>query len=141
MATQPVQIRPFRESDAGAVIALWKSVFGYTTAHNDPERALRAKLALDPELLLVAADEGRVVGTIMGGYDGHRGWIYSLAVDPDRRRQGIGTALVRAVEQALTARGCMKINLQVLPTNAQTVAFYEFVGYRVEERISMGKVL
>ena len=77
----------------------------------------------------------------MGGYDGHRGWIYSLAVAPRFRRRGIGTALVRHVEKALLGRGCPKINLQVLPSNSDVVAFYRKLGYKVEERISIGRVL
>jgi hypothetical protein len=77
----------------------------------------------------------------MGGYDGHRGWIYSLAVDPAHRQQKVGTALIRHVERALAEAGSPKINLQVHSANAGAVAFYEKLGYRVEERISMGKVL
>jgi ribosomal protein S18 acetylase RimI-like enzyme len=77
----------------------------------------------------------------MGGYDGHRGWVYSLAVRPDLRRRGVGTALMRHVERALADLGCPKVNLQVLASNAATVAFYRGLGYDVEERLSMGKVL
>jgi ribosomal protein S18 acetylase RimI-like enzyme len=85
--------------------------------------------------------DGKTVGTVMGGYDGHRGWIYSLAVDPDHRHQKIGTALVRHVVRTLANLGCPKINLQVLSSNVATVDFYTKLGYRVEERISLGKVL
>jgi ribosomal protein S18 acetylase RimI-like enzyme len=81
------------------------------------------------------------VGTVMGGYDGHRGWIYTLAVDPAYRRRGIATALVRQVEGLLAERGCLKVNLQVLASNPQTVGFYQKLGYSVEERVSMGKLL
>ena len=80
-------------------------------------------------------------GTVMGGYDGHRGWVYSLAVVPEVRRRGVGTALMRHVERELAVRGCPKVNLQVLASNAATVAFYEKLGYSVEERVSMGKLL
>ena len=88
-----------------------------------------------------AVADGNVVGTVMGGYDGHRGWIYSLAVDAAHRRQKLGTALIRHVEKALAEQGSPKINLQVLSSNAGAIEFYEKLGYHIEERISMGKVL
>jgi ribosomal protein S18 acetylase RimI-like enzyme len=75
----------------------------------------------------------------MGGYDGHRGWVYSLAVDPANRRKGIGTALMRELERRLKNLGCPKLNLQILNHNMGVVAFYESLGYKVEERVSMGK--
>ena len=127
--------------DENSVIALWKNVFGYATAHNDPAKVIRQKLAFQRELFFVALLDGELVGTVMGGYDGHRGWIYSLAVAPQVRRRGIGTALMKRVEQALAQQGCPKINLQVLASNAATVAFYQELGFAVEERISMGKVV
>ncbi len=136
-----MEIRLFEETDAGGVIALWTSVFAYSAPHNDPARVIRDKLAVQRELFIVALLDGVVVGTVMGGYDGHRGWIYSLAVDPRVRRRGVGTALTRPIEQALTQRGCPKINLQVLASNAGTVAFYQKLDYAVEERVSMGKLL
>ena len=77
----------------------------------------------------------------MGGYDGHRGWIYSLAVAPDCRRRGIGSMLMKHAESALKQLGCPKINLQVLAGNAQVVDFYKRLGYAVEERINLGKIL
>jgi ribosomal protein S18 acetylase RimI-like enzyme len=136
-----VDIRPFHESDEADVIALWEAVFGYPAAHNDPATVIRQKLAVQRDLFFVARLDGRLVGTVMGGYDGHRGWIYSLAVGPEVRRRGIGTALMRHVERELAGRGCPKVNLQVLASNAATVAFYEKLGYFVEERVSMGKLL
>jgi ribosomal protein S18 acetylase RimI-like enzyme len=116
-------------------------VFNYPTAHNQPDTSIRRKLAYQRELFFVAVQDGQVVGTVMGGYDGHRGWIYSLAVHPDCRCHGIGTALVCHVEQALRDRDCPKINLQLVASNAETVAFYQKLGYRVEDRISMGKIV
>jgi hypothetical protein len=135
------EIRPFRQKDEAAVIALWKSVFGYSAPHNDPATVIRQKLAVDPELFVVAVKSNEIAGTIIGGYDGHRGWIYSLAVDPRHRREGIGSSLVRHVERSLAARGCLKVNLQIFVSNAEVVRFYEGLGFRVEERISMGKLL
>jgi ribosomal protein S18 acetylase RimI-like enzyme len=136
-----VDIRPYHESDEGSVVALWTNVFGYSAPHNDPLRVIGQKRAFQRELFFVALLEGSLVGTVMGGYDGHRGWIYSLAVSPETQRRGIGTALMRRVEQELAKRGCPKINLQVLSSNAGTVAFYQKLGYSVEERVSMGKLL
>jgi ribosomal protein S18 acetylase RimI-like enzyme len=77
----------------------------------------------------------------MAGYDGHRGWLYAIAVHPECRRTGLGSLLVRHAERALASIGCMKINLQLLATNEATAAFYRSLGYAVEPRISMGKVL
>ena len=77
----------------------------------------------------------------MGGYDGHRGWIYSVAVRPEHRGQGIGRELIRTLETMLAERGCPKVNLQVRASNKQVVAFYKKLGYAVEERINMGKRL
>jgi ribosomal protein S18 acetylase RimI-like enzyme len=134
-------IRPFDQSDQPNVVALWKTVFGYAAPHNDPATVIGQKMKIDPGLFLVATWQSTIVGTVMGGYDGHRGWIYTLAVDPAYRRRGIATALVRQVEGLLAERGCLKVNLQVLASNPQTVGFYQKLGYSVEERVSMGKLL
>lgn len=136
-----MQIRRYQESDERAVIELWRAVSLSTAPHNDPAKALRKKLAIDRDLLLVAEVEGNVVGTVMGGYDGHRGWVYAVAVRSDHRRQGVGTALMRGIEAALAERGCLKVNLQVMTLNVGAVAFYESLGFGVEERVSMGKRL
>ena len=77
----------------------------------------------------------------MGGYDGHRGWVYSLAVDENERHRGIGTALMSKVEQKLRGLGCLKVNLQVIPDNQAVVEFYQELGFSVEDRLSMGKRL
>ena len=136
-----MHIRQYEETDEQAVIALWNKVLPDSAPHNDPATSIRKKLALQPDLFFVATIDGAVVGTVMGGYDGHRGWIYSVAVLPRHQRQGIGTALIRHLESALTALGCLKVNLQVRSTNAAVIAFYERLGYAIEERVSMGKRL
>jgi ribosomal protein S18 acetylase RimI-like enzyme len=136
-----MEIRPFEQTDAQGVIALWTKVFAYTAPHNDPGTVIRHKLAVQRDLFFVALQGGVLVGAVMGGYDGHRGWVYSLAVGPEARRRGVGTALMRRVERELAMRDCPKINLQVLASNAGTVEFYRKLGYAVEERISMGKLL
>jgi ribosomal protein S18 acetylase RimI-like enzyme len=136
-----MDIRPYDDADEAAVIALWNEVLPDAAPHNDPATAIRNKLAVERDLFFVAAEGGAVVGTVLGGYDGHRGWVYSLAVGPQCRRRGVGSALVRRLEQALAARGCLKVNLQVRSSNAGVVAFYEKLGYAVEPRVSMGKRL
>lgn len=136
-----MEIRPYAPADEQQVIELWRSVFAYPAPHNDPATTIGKKLAVQPELFLVADADGKVVGTVMGGYDGHRGWIYSLAVLPAFRRRDVGTGLMRRMEQSLRERGCMKINLQVLAANTDVIEFYKTLGFNVEERISMGKVL
>ncbi len=133
-------IGPYRDRLHRAQVAtLWQAAFGYDTAHNRPELAIDKKLAVDDGLFFVATDKTAVIGTLMAGYDGHRGWLYSLAVHPDYRRQGLGASLVRHGEQALIALGCLKINLQITSGNEAVVGFYEALGYGVEPRISMGK--
>ena len=121
------------------VIELWDGVFGYETEHNRPSVAIDKKLAVNDGLFFVALHEGAVIGPALAGYDGHRGWLYSVAVHAELRNQGVGRALVRHAEMALESRGCMKINLQILQGNARVAAFYESLGYAVEPRISMGR--
>ena len=121
------------------VVALWEQAFGYDTAHNVPSLAIDKKLAVNDGLFFVATDKKAVIGTILAGYDGHRGWLYSVAVHADYRRHGLGSSLVRHAEQALIGLGCMKINLQINSSNEAVVGFYEALGYGVEPRISMGK--
>ncbi|MDD2925195.1 GNAT family acetyltransferase [Rhodoferax sp.] len=123
------------------VVSLWANVFGYETAHNTPALAIDKKLAAADGLFFVATMGDQVIGTIMAGYDGHRGWLYSVAVDPSYRNQDIGSALMQTAECALAARGCLKVNLQVVESNAGVVGFYAIHGYAVEKRISMGKLL
>jgi ribosomal protein S18 acetylase RimI-like enzyme len=121
------------------VVALWDAVFGYTAAHNNPSVTIDKKLAVDDQLFFVAVADTAVVGTIMAGYDGHRGWIYSVAVAPSHRRQRIGARLVSHAERALIGRGCVKINLQIMEGNENVTAFYSSLGFSVEKRVSMGK--
>lgn len=121
------------------VIQLWSDIFGYEAAHNTPSLVIDKKLALHDGLFFVATVEGSVVGTVLAGYDGHRGWLYSLAVRPAWRKSGLGTALVHHAEQALVEKGCMKINLQIVSGNEKVTSFYESLGYEVEQRVSMGK--
>ncbi|MBL7187804.1 MAG: GNAT family acetyltransferase [Phycisphaerae bacterium] len=134
-----MQIRSFQDEDTSSVIALWREVLPDSAPHNDPATVIRQKTSVERNLFFVATVESTIVGTAMGGYDGHRGWIYSLAVTPTYQRQGVATALMAHLEEELVKRGCLKINLQVRASNEEVVAFYEKIGYKVEERVSMGK--
>jgi ribosomal protein S18 acetylase RimI-like enzyme len=97
------------------------------------------KLRVQADLLLVGEIRGAVIGAMMAGFDGVRGWLYHLAVLPEYRRQGFASKLVRAAEQSLQELGCTKVNLQVRSTNKDVVAFYQSLGYQIEERVSMGR--
>lgn len=136
-----VLVRPFEDADEDAVAALWREVFPDDPAWNEPYRVMAKKRRVQPELFLVAVADGALAGTVMGGYDGHRGWVYSVAVRPELRRRGIGAALMSRIESALVARGCAKVNLQVRAGNEAVVAFYRRLGYGTEQRVSMGKLL
>ena len=136
-----LEVRPYREGDEAEVTALWMRVLPETRAWNQPGAYIQRKLAVQRELFLVGLLDGRVVATVLAGYDGVRGWVYHLAVVPEQRRHGFGRAMMAAAETRLRALGCAKLNLQILRTNADVVRFYERVGYAVEDRISMGKRL
>jgi ribosomal protein S18 acetylase RimI-like enzyme len=135
-----MDIRHYTEADETALIRLWARC-ELTRPWNDPHRDIRRKLAVRADLFLIAAIRGEVVGSVMVGYDGHRGWINYLAVDPDHRKQGLGRALMVEAELRLLREGCPKVNLQVRANNPEVVAFYQRLGYDVEEMVSMGKRL
>ena len=136
-----MELREYRNEDRAAVISLWNDVFQNPTGRNDPARSIDRKIAAKDKLFFVATDDGAIVGTVMAGYDGHRGWLYSVAVDPAFQRRGVGTMLIRHAECVLSDLGCVKINLQVLPENESAVTFYRTLNYSVEPRISMGKII
>jgi len=136
-----MEIRRYEDNDKDSVVALWQEVLPDSAPHNEPIASIQRKVTVDPDLLLVSIAQESVIGTAMGGYDGHRGWIYSVAVKPQYQRQGVATALIRQLEEELTNRGCLKVNLQVRASNKQVVAFYQKLGYTVEERVSLGKCL
>ena len=114
---EEIVIRSFREADEEPLTALWERVFPDDPAWNAPQLMIRQKLAVQPELLLVAEHAGALIGAVIAGYDGVRGWIYHLAVAPEHRRQGHATKLVRSAEQRLRQLGCKKLNLQVRTGN------------------------
>jgi ribosomal protein S18 acetylase RimI-like enzyme len=135
-----VIVRVFRESDEARVIELW-TLAGLVRPWNDPKKDIARKLELQRELFLVAELDGTLVGTVMAGYEGHRGWINYLAVDIGERRRGIGSALMRDAERRLRLAGCPKINLQIRHENTAIQAFYATLGFTDDQVMSMGKRL
>ena len=134
------RIRPFAPRDTEAVVALWTAC-GLTRPWNDPHRDIARKLTVQPELFLVADDDGRPVGTAMAGYDGHRGHVYYLAVDPARQGTGLGRALMAEAEALLLALGCPKVSVQIRSGNEAVTAFYDRLGYAADAATGLGKRL
>ena len=132
-----MKIRQFCESDRSDLIKLWHAVFPDDPSHNEPSKVIEAKLAID-NLIFITEHEGLIIGACMAGYDGHRGWLYAVAVCKEQRRSGAGSALVQHAIQALKVMGCIKVNLQIRATNTQVTTFYESLGFVIEERLSMG---
>jgi len=133
-----VEIRPFQEPDTDVVVALWDRC-GLLRPWNDPYKDIARKLTVQRDLFLVGVHDGRVVGVVMAGYEGHRGWINYLAVEPEHRRRGFGRALMDEAEQRLRALGCPKAALQVRRDNTEIATFYRGLGYTEDNVISMGK--
>lgn len=129
-----VAIRSFAHGDRDAVVALWQEA-GLTRPWNDPRADIERMRAVWPDLLIVGEDDGRIVGSVMAGYDGHRGWLYYLATAADRRGEGIAAALVDEAERRLIELGCPKVQLMVRPGNEIVFAFYDRIGY---ERFDIG---
>jgi len=133
-------IKPYLPKYEKAVVELWHKcnlLRPWNNAKSDMER----KLKVNPELFLVGFINNTVVATVVGGYEGHRGWINYLAVAPFYQKNGFGKQIVEAVERKIRALGCPKINIQIRTSNKVAVEFYESVGYKIEKRISMGKRL
>jgi ribosomal protein S18 acetylase RimI-like enzyme len=135
-----MRILAYDEADEAAVVALWRRC-GLTRPWNDPHRDIARKLAVQRELFVVGTVDGRLVATAMAGYDGHRGWVNYLAVDPGSQGRGYGRAMMAEVESLLLARGCPKLNLQVRASNVEVLAFYRHLGYVQDEAVSLGKRL
>jgi len=154
--TTAFTIRTFDRRDTDAVVALWEDA-GLTRPWNDPRADIARKLAVQPELFLVAVEpaaagagtgtgmgtdeSARIVGSVMAGYDGHRGWLYYLASASDRRGAGIGRGLVAEAERLLLAMGCPKVQLMVRAGNEQVLGFYDALGYERFEVGNTGKRL
>jgi len=133
-------LRPFTIADGEAVVALWTEC-GLVRPWNDPRKDIARKLTEQPELFLVIEDAGAVIATAMVGFDGHRGWVYYLAVSPRRRAEGYARALMAEAERLLIERGCPKIMLMVRADNDSVIGMYEGLGYATESTVVMGKRL
>ncbi len=136
----PMNIRPFETRDTTAVIALWQAC-DLTRPWNNPSLDIQRKCAIQDDLFLVCEDNEEIIGSVMAGYEGHRGWINYLAVAPHARKNGLGRDLMQEVERRLLALNCPKINLQVRHGNDAVIAFYEAIGFTDDQCISMGKRL
>lgn len=135
-----IQIRTFTPDDTEAVVRLWQAC-DLTRPWNDPHKDITRKLSVQDDLFLVACDGDDIVGTVMGGYDGHRGWINYLGVLPEWRKRGVGRTLMLDVEQRLLKLNCPKINLQIREGNYPVMAFYEAIGFVDDKAKSYGKRL
>lgn len=135
-----MKIRVFQAFDEAAVVALWQAC-GLTRPWNDPHADIARKLGEQPELFLVGTVGTELVASAMVGFDGHRGWVYYLAVAPAHRRQSYGRALMQEAERLLAERGCPKLNLQVRSSNAGVIEFYRQLGYAQDEVVTLGKRL
>ena len=133
-------IRQFIQSDLDDVIHLWE-ICGLTRPWNNPEPDIFRKLVQQDDLFLVAIKDEQLIAVLMGGYDGHRGWMNYLAVHPQHQRLGIATALVQQLEKRLIARGCPKLQLLVRQDNLDVQTFYEELGYEEVDVVCMGKRL
>jgi ribosomal protein S18 acetylase RimI-like enzyme len=134
------KIRSYQASDEFAVIDLWHRC-NLVVPQNDPQKDIEMKRKVQADLFFVGTINGRIIATVMAGYDGHRGWIYYLAVDPDYRQQQIGRRMVERAGSALKERGCPKINLQVRTSNQAVISFYERLGFSNDDVIGLGKKL
>jgi ribosomal protein S18 acetylase RimI-like enzyme len=134
-------VRPYAEADEEDVVHLWQICFPDDPPWNAPWTIIECKLRVQRELFLVGQSEGSIVCTALGGYDGFRGWVYHVATLPAYRRTGCARRMMSEMERRLRAKGCTKLNLQLRRSNFTMRAFYEALGYSVEDRISMGKHL
>jgi len=136
-----MRIREFKIGDYPLVRDLWQ-IAGLVLRPGDELEDIKLKLQRDPDLFLVAELEGEIVGSLMGGWDGRRGWIYHLAVKPEHQRKGIGVGLVHEVEKRLVAKGAKKVNAQVYKSNERSSAFFKAIGYEAHaDLIMVGKHL
>jgi len=135
-----MEIEEYREKYGVQVIELWLKC-KLVVPSNNPRRDIERKIEVDRDLFLVGRIQGKIVATVMGGYEGHRGWINYLAVDPEYRNNGYGRLIMRAVEKRIRAKGCPKINLQVRNSNDTVIKFYKSLGYADDHVIGLGKRL
>jgi ribosomal protein S18 acetylase RimI-like enzyme len=135
-----LRVRPFVETDTEPVVGLW-SRCGLLRPWNDPKKDIARKLRVQRELFVVGELAGKLVAAMMVGYEGHRGWVNYLAVEPELQGRGLGRQMMAEAERRLLALGCPKIQLQVRKDNVDAIAFYQRLGYTEDAVVSMGKRL
>jgi len=134
-------IRPATLGDEKETVALWRAC-GLVASYNDPAEDFRfARGKENSDVLLGIDDPNKIVGAIMVGHDGHRGWVYYVGTDPACRLQNIGRCMIGAAEQWLRERKVRRLTLTIRPTNTQVVAFYEKIGFEITPRTVMAKWL
>ena len=139
--TSRVHIRKFRMKDYDKVVSLWK-IAGLVLRPGDERVQIQRKLERDPELFLVAEEDGSLVATVLGAWDGRRGWIHHLAVQPAKQRSGLGTTLLRELEERMRKKGIVKVNAFVYRTNQKSINFFTKNRYRLQdEDLIFGKPL
>jgi len=136
----PIRIRRYRSADLPKLRRLWRRS-GIHLSPSDTAPEMTRALRRDPDLFLVAERDAQVVGTVLGRFDGRRGWVNHLAVDPGLRSRGVGTRLMTELEDRLRAKGCPKVNLHVTLRNRDVARFYELIGYARSDLIFMEKWL
>jgi ribosomal protein S18 acetylase RimI-like enzyme len=135
-----LEIAPITDADVADVVALWQAC-GLTRPWNDPQGDIAFARKNHNATILLGRDGARIVASAMVGHDGHRGWVYYVAVDPDHRQHGFGRAIMRAAEDWLRQQGIQKLQLMVRPENTRVQAFYESIGYDEQERVIYAKWL
>ena len=140
MRDSRVEIRAFASDDVNQVVELWQRC-ELLAPQNNPRKDIERKLGTGRELFLIGEESGLIVAAAMGGYEGHRGWVNYLAVDPGARGRGLGRAMMDALEAKLLSLGCPKLNLQVRSSNEAVIAFYRALGYSIDPVTSLGKRL
>jgi ribosomal protein S18 acetylase RimI-like enzyme len=136
----PLTIRSFEEIDREAVVALWQ-LCGLTRPWNNPTTDIDLAITGATSTILIGTADGHVVASVMTGFDGHRGWIYYLAVAPDQARVGYGRSMMRAAEDWLKGQGAPKAELMVRDDNRSTIGFYEALGYELQHVTVLGRRL
>ncbi len=141
MSTAPaLSIAAIEDADIADVIALWQRC-GLTRPWNDPAADIALARKQANATVLIGRDGSGIVATVLVGHDGHRGWVYYVAVDPACQGKGHGRAIMHAAEQWLRARGIEKLQLLVRPDNTKVQAFYETLGYGEQQRVIFTKWL
>jgi ribosomal protein S18 acetylase RimI-like enzyme len=126
-----LSIDTYRDGDKAAIINLWQEC-GLVVPWNNPLTDIARKIADSPELFFTGRIDSKLVASCMAGYDGHRGWIYFLAVARSEQRKGFAAQLVAHVEAQLIELGCPKLELMVRDRNSEVIAFYEAIGFNLD---------